>query len=175
MVWYSYLFKNFPQFFLIHTVKGFGVVNEALTSYFNSRNENFWNSLAFTMIQQMLVIWSLVPLPFLNPAWRSGNSRFTYCWSLACRILSTTLLACEMNAIVQWFKHSLALPFFGTGMKIDLFQSCGHCWKWKWKWSRVQPSATPWTAAYQAAPSMGFSRQKYWSGVPLPSPLVCIR
>ena len=31
--------------------------------------------------------------------------------------------------------------------------------------------ATPWTAAYQAPPSMGFSRQKYWSGVPLPSPL----
>ena len=30
--------------------------------------------------------------------------------------------------------------------------------------------ATPWTAAYQALPSMGFSRQKYWSGVPLPSP-----
>ena len=30
---------------------------------------------------------------------------------------------------------------------------------------------TPWTAAYQAPPSMGFSRQKYWSGVPLPSPL----
>ena len=32
--------------------------------------------------------------------------------------------------------------------------------------------ATPWTAAYQAPPSMGFSRQKYWSGMPLPSPLV---
>ena len=30
--------------------------------------------------------------------------------------------------------------------------------------------ATPWTVAYQAPPSMGFSRQKYWSGVPLPSP-----
>ena len=36
--------------------------------------------------------------------------------------------------------------------------------------SRVPPSATPWTAAYQAPPSMGFSRQEYWSGVPLPSP-----
>ena len=36
--------------------------------------------------------------------------------------------------------------------------------------SRVQPSATPWTAAYQAPPSMAFSRQEYWSGVPLPSP-----
>ena len=33
-----------------------------------------------------------------------------------------------------------------------------------------QTLATPWTAAYQAPPSMGFSRQKYWSGVPLPSP-----
>ena len=36
--------------------------------------------------------------------------------------------------------------------------------------SHVQLSATPWTAAYQAPPSMGFSRQEYWSGVPLPSP-----
>ena len=53
------------------------------------------------MIQRMLAIWSLVPLPFLNPAWTSGNSQFTYSWSLAWRILSITLLACEMSAIVQ--------------------------------------------------------------------------
>ena len=36
--------------------------------------------------------------------------------------------------------------------------------------SRVRLFATPWTAAHQAPPSMGFSRQEYWSGVPLPSP-----
>ena len=36
--------------------------------------------------------------------------------------------------------------------------------------SHVRPSATPWTAAFQAPPSVGFSRQEYWSGVPLPSP-----
>ena len=36
--------------------------------------------------------------------------------------------------------------------------------------SRVRLSATPWTAAYQALPSMEFSRQEYWSGVPLPFP-----
>ena len=36
--------------------------------------------------------------------------------------------------------------------------------------SHVQLFVTPWTAAYQAPPSMGFSRQEYWSGVPLPSP-----
>ena len=48
-----------------------------------------------------------------------------------------------------------------------------NAWKWKVKVksrSRVQLLATPWTAAYQAPPSMGFSRQEYWSGVPLPSP-----
>ena len=46
--------------------------------------------------------------------------------------------------------------------------------KWKMKvksLSRVWPSATPWTAAFQAPPSMGFSRQEYWSRVPLPSPI----
>ena len=56
----------------------------------------FWNSLAFSMMQQMLAIWSLVPLPFLKPAWTCGSSRFTYCWSLVWRILSITLLACKM-------------------------------------------------------------------------------
>ena len=53
--------------------------------------------------------------------------------------------------------------------------SCSKVWKWKVKGkslSRVQPLATPWTAAYQAPLSMGFSRQEYWSGVPLPSPVL---
>ena len=51
--------------------------------------------------------------------------------------------------------------------------SFSNAWKWKVKvksLSRVQLLATPWTAAYQASLSMGFSRQEYWSGVPLPSP-----
>ena len=49
--------------------------------------------------------------------------------------------------------------------------SFSNAWKWKVKGkslSRVQRSATPWTAAFQAPPSMGFARQEYWSGVPLP-------
>ena len=41
--------------------------------------------------------------------------------------------------------------------------------------SHVQLCATPWTAAYQAPPSMGFFRQQYWSGVPLPSPNFSVR
>ena len=47
--------------------------------------------------------------------------------------------------------------------------SFSNAWKWKVKvksLSGIRPSATPWTAAFQAPPSMGFSRQEYWSGVP---------
>ena len=54
--------------------------------------------------------------------------------------------------------------------------SFSKAWKWKVKvklLSRIRLVATPWTAAHQAPPSMGFSRQEYWSGVPLPS-LTCI-
>ena len=51
--------------------------------------------------------------------------------------------------------------------------SFSNAWKWKVKvksLSCVRLLATPWTAAYQAPSSMGFSRQEYWSGLPLPSP-----
>ena len=54
--------------------------------------------------------------------------------------------------------------------------SFSNAWKWKWKvkvklLSHVWLLATPWTAAYQAPLSMGFSRQEYWSGLPLHSPI----
>ena len=49
VVWYSHLFQNFPQFIVIHTVEGFGTVNKA-------EIDVFWNSLAFSMIQQILAI-----------------------------------------------------------------------------------------------------------------------
>ena len=55
--------------------------------------------------------------------------------------------------------------------------SFSNAWKWKVKvklLSHVRLLPTPWTAAYQALPSLGFSRQEYWSGVPLPSPTFSI-
>ena len=120
MVWYSHLFQNFPQIVVFHTVQGFSVVNEA---------DVFLDlSCLFFMIQRMLAVWSLVSLPFLNPACTSGSSCFMSCRRLAWRVLSITLLTCKMSATVWWFEHSLQLPFFEIGMKTDLFQSCGHCW-----------------------------------------------
>ena len=55
--------------------------------------------------------------------------------------------------------------------------SFSNAWNWKVKvksLSCVWVLVTPWTAAYQAPPSMGFSRQEYWSGVPAPFPLVTV-
>ena len=85
VVWYSHLLQNVPQFTVIHTIQGFGIVNK-------TEIDVFWNSLAISMIQQMLGIWPLVSLPFLKPAWTSGSSLFTCCWSLAGRIVDFTLL-----------------------------------------------------------------------------------
>ena len=102
----------------------------------------FWNPLVFSMIQHMLTIWSLVPLLFLKPAWTSGSSQFTYCWSLACRILSIPLLACVMSAnlwslawyfcflfYISLFRYFKKLRSFGcTG---SLLLCVGFLWLWQ--------------------------------------------
>ena len=69
----------------------------------------FWNSLAFSMIQQMLAVWSLFPLPFLKPAWTSGSLWFTYYWSLTWRILSMTLASvwAEGSCTVVWISFGI--------------------------------------------------------------------
>ena len=109
MFWCSHLSKSFPQFVMIHTVKGFSIVNETEVDVFS------WSSLALSIVQQMLAIWSLVPLPFLYPAWTSASSWFTSCWSLACKILSMTLLAWEMSTIVRQLAHSWYYPSWELG------------------------------------------------------------
>ena len=82
----------------------------------------------------MIFLWSsrsLVPLTFLNPAWLSGSSWFTNCWSLTWRILSITF-SDECNYVPEW--TFLALTSFGIGMKTNHFQSCGHCWVFQICW-----------------------------------------
>ena len=93
VVWYSHLFQNFPQFVVIHTVKGFGLVNKAEVDVF----------LEFScFFDDPADVGNLLSgsSAFSNPACTSGSSWFTYCWSLAWRILDITLLASEMSAII---------------------------------------------------------------------------
>ena len=76
----------------------------------------------------------------------------------------------------RWQPTTLPRPWDSPGKNTGV--GCHfllQCRKWKVKvksLSRVWLSATPWTAPYQAPPSMGFSRQEYWSGGPLPSPYI---
>ena len=93
VVCYPHFFQNFPQFVVIHTVKGFGIVNKAEVDF-------FWDFLAFLMIQNVgnlisgssafskstLNIWKFTVHILLKPAWR---------------VLSLTLLVCEMSAIAH--------------------------------------------------------------------------
>ena len=121
VVWYSHVLQNFSLILVIHTVKGFGIVNKAKVDVFRKFSHLF---------DDPVDVYNLISgsSGFLNTAWTTGSSWFTYCWNLAWRILNITLVACAMSTIVWSFEHSLALPFFGIGMKTDLFQSCGHCW-----------------------------------------------
>ena len=121
MVWNSHLFQNFPQFIVIHTVKGFGIVNKAeihvfleLSCFFHDPADVanlISGSSAFSKTR--LNIWKFMVHGLLKPG------------------LENFLLACEMSAIVWYFEHSLALPFFGIGMKTDLFQSVATADIWK--------------------------------------------
>ena len=125
MVWYSHLFNNFPQFVVIHRVKGFSIVIEC----------RFFLEFSYFLYGQMdvgnLIFGSSA---FSKSSCTSGSSQFMYCWSLVQRILSTTFLACEMSTTVQQLEHSLALPSFEIGMKNDFFQSCGQCWVFQIHW-----------------------------------------
>ena len=86
------------------------------------------------------------------------------------KLLQSCLTLCDPIDI--WQPTRLPRPWDSPGKNTGV--GCHfllQCMKVKVKsLSRVRLSATPWTAAYQAPPSMGFSRQEYWSGVPLPSP-----
>ena len=118
VVWYSHLFKNFPQFVAIHTVKDFSIVDEVdvfpkFSCFFDDPMDVgnlISGSSAFS--KSSLYIWRFLVQILLKPSLEN---------------LSISSLAREVSADVRWFEHSLALPFFRIAMKTDLFQSRGHC------------------------------------------------
>ena len=121
MVWYSHLLKKFPPFAVIHTVKGFRVVNEAevdvfleFSCFFDDPTDvgNLMSGFS-AFSKSSFNIWKFSVHVLLKP----GLENFEHYFASVC----------EMSAIVLQFKHSVVLPFFGIGMKTDIFQSCGHC------------------------------------------------
>ena len=99
VVWYSHLFQNFPQFVVIHTVKGFGIVNKAEVDVFHFFNDpldvGYLISGSSAFSKTSLKIWNFTVYILLKPGWR---------------ILSITLLVCEMSALsILWHCLSLGL------------------------------------------------------------------
>ena len=120
VVWYSHLFQNFPQFVVIHTIKGFSVVNKAEVDVFLEFPCFFYDPMVGNLIsgssafsKSSLNILKFSVHILLKPSLENFEHYFASMWN---------------ECIVQWFEHSLALPFFGIGMKTDLLQSCGHYW-----------------------------------------------
>ena len=122
VVWYSHLFQNFPQFAVIHTVKGFGIVNKAeidifleLSCFFNDPAD-VGNLISGSSVfsKSSLNIWKFTVHILLKPGLENFEHYFTRVWD-------------ECNCAVVW-------AFFGIGMKTDLFQSCGHCWVFQICW-----------------------------------------
>jgi len=117
---YSDLLKNFPQFVVIHIVKGFGIVNTAEVDVFLELSCFFYDptdvgnlisgSSAFSKPSSN--IWKFLFHILLKPGLENFEHYFASMWD-------------EDNYSNQ---HSLARPFFRIEMKTDLFQSCGHCW-----------------------------------------------
>ena len=101
VVWHSHLLKNFPQFAVIHTDKGFGVVNKAEIGIFLELSCFFYDP---TDVGNLISGSSAFSKSNLN-IW---GSRFMYCWSFTWRILSITLLVCECSSLSILF-HCLSL------------------------------------------------------------------
>ena len=128
VVWYSHLLLNFQQFIVIHLIKGFGIVNKAeidvflgLSCFFNDPADVGNLISGFSAFSKTsLNIWKFTVHVLLKPGLENFRHHF--------------ILECEMSAIVQYFEHSVALPFFRIGVKTDLFQSCGHCWIFQICW-----------------------------------------
>ena len=94
MVWYAHLFQNFPQFIVIHTVKGFGIVNKAEMDVFLDLS---------CIVDEPVDVGSLISgsSAFSKPSLNIWKFTVHVLLKPSLKILSITLLACELNTIVQ--------------------------------------------------------------------------
>ena len=122
VVWYSHLFKTFPQFAVIHTVKGFSVVNKAEVDIFlepscfvyDPVNVDNLISGSSAVSKSSLNIWKFSDHVLLKPSLENFEHCFASVWD-------------ECNCMGIW-------TFFGIGMKTDLSQSCSRCWVFQMCW-----------------------------------------
>ena len=128
VIWYSHLFKNFPQFVAIHTVKGFSIFNEGEVDVYLEFSWFFYDpkdvgNLIFgssAFCKSSLNIWKLMVHILLKPGLENFEHHFVSMWD-------------KGNCAVVWTFFGIALLW---NWKEDWpFQSCGHCWVFQICWS----------------------------------------
>ena len=120
VVWYFHLLKNFLQFVVIHIVKGFSIVNKVVVDVFLEFPCFFYDPVD---------VGNLI----------SGSSAFSkssqHIWKFSVYVLLKPGLEDFQHYLASmWNECNLPLPFFGIGMKTDLFHSYGHCWAFPICW-----------------------------------------
>ena len=127
VIWYSYLFQNFPQLIVIHTVKGFDIVNKAEIDVFLELSCFFHDpadvgsliSGSSDFSKTGLNIWKFTVHVLLKPVLENFEHYFTSMWD-------------EYNCVVVWALFGIG--FLWDWNENDLFQSCGHCWVFQMCW-----------------------------------------
>ena len=130
-------------------------------------------SLLFNMLSRSVIIF-LPRSKHLLISWLQSQSAVIHSSSSSSSSSSKSLQSClTLCDLIDGSPSGFPVPGILQARKLEWIAiSFSNAWKWKVKvksLSRVRLLATPRTSAYQAPPSMGFSRQEYWSGVPLPS------
>ena len=154
---------------------------------------NFWDSHPSGQVTQVLwpqaqsylprrISWGQkhqITLPLLSVKTKSLQPSSTLCLVvLSCSAAAKSLQSCPtLCDPIDGSPPGSPVPGIFQARTLEWVAiSFSNAWKWKVKvksLSSVQLLTTPWTAAYQAPLSMGFSRQEFWSGVPLPSAQSC--
>ena len=122
VVCYSHLLKNVPQFVVIHTVKGFGIVNKAEIDVFLELSCFFYDpadvgnliSGSSALSKSSSNIWKFSVHVLLKTSLENFEHYFAGMWN-------------ECNCVVVWTFFGIAFSF-GIGMTTEVFQSCGHWW-----------------------------------------------
>ena len=127
-----------------------------------------WSIYMFYLFLCFSICWDLLSSSFFS----SKHKLIKLC-AAAAKLLQSCLILCDP---VDGSPPGSAIPGILQARTLEWVAiSFSNAGKWKVKvksLSHVRLFKIPWTADYQAPPSMGFSRQEYWSGVPLPSPFI---
>ena len=184
VIWYSHFFKNFPQFVVIHTVKGFGIVNEAELDvflefscfFYDPRNVGKLISGSSAFFKYSLNIWKLLVHVLLKPNLENFKHYFANVWD-------------ECNCVVVWTFSGTAFLWDWSGMQLRNtvqrkmmlkiaewgLQKNHNCSFFFWLWKASYVISVPWTRIKFMPPALQKQSCNHWSAKEIPTLFFCLK